>query len=356
MNVMPDLSRSMKNIGRKEKLRVTSFESWSKGWGMLKIGSVVLKNRVILAPMAGITDGPFRRVVKEFDPGLVCGEMISAMAYHYNSKQTQQMLEIDPDERPVSMQIFGADPDVMVETAIAVAQAGADLLDINMGCPVPKVVKNGEGAALLNNLALAGEIIAAVTDAVKIPVTVKCRLGWDREHIVAPDLAKIAEDCGAAGIAVHGRTRDEFYSGRADWDEIAKIKQLVSIPVIGNGDIDTPEAAREIINQTGCDGVMIGQGCLGRPWIFKQVNVFLNQGLHIPEPTIVEKFAIMEKHLEWQVEYSGENRGIREMRKHLAWYIKGLPGAARMKDRINQLTTLTAIKEALDEYCKTMGV
>jgi nifR3 family TIM-barrel protein len=322
---------------------------------MLKIGSVGLKNPVILAPMAGITDQPFRRVVKEFGPGLVCGEMISAMAYHYNSKQTQQMLEIDPGERPVSLQIFGADPGVMVETAVAVAEAGADLLDINMGCPVPKVVKNGEGAALLNNLPLAGAIIAAVTGAVKIPVTVKCRLGWDMEHIVAPELAKIAENCGAAAIAVHGRTRDQFYTGKAAWDEIAKIKQIVSIPVIGNGDIDTPEAAREIIQQTGCDGVMIGQGCLGKPWIFKQVSVFLEEGLSIPEPSVAEKFAIMAKHLEWQAEYSGESRGIREMRKHLAWYIKGLPGSARMKDRINQLTTLAAVREALEEYEKTFG-
>lgn len=323
---------------------------------MLKIGSVVLKNKVILAPMAGITDQPFRRVVKEFGPGLVCGEMISAMAYHYNSKQTQRMLEIDCGEKPVSLQIFGADPGVMVETAVAVAGAGADLVDINMGCPVPKVVKNGEGAALLNNLPLAGEIIAAVTRSVKIPVTVKCRLGWDKEHIVAPALAKIAEDCGAAAIAVHGRTREQFYTGKADWDEIAKIKQMVSIPVIGNGDVDTPQAALEIIKQTGCDGVMIGQGCLGKPWIFKQVTAFLDQGSHIPEPTIAEKFAIMVKHLEWQVEYSGEERGIREMRKHLAWYIKGLPGSARMKDLINQLTTLMAVKEALSEYEKGMAL
>jgi tRNA-dihydrouridine synthase B len=317
---------------------------------MLKIGSVVLKNPVILAPMAGITDQPFRRVVKEFDPGLVCGEMISAMAYHYNSKQTRQMMAIDPGEKPVSLQIFGADPDIMAETALAVAEAGADLLDINMGCPVPKVVKNGEGAALLNNLPLARAIIVAVTGAVKIPVTVKCRLGWDKEHIVAPVLAKIAEDCGVAAIAVHGRTRDQFYQGKADWDEIAKIKRMVSIPVIGNGDIDTPRAALAIINQTGCDGVMIGQGCLGKPWIFKQVTAFLDQGLHVPEPSIAERFNIMIKHLEWQIEYSGEERGIREMRKHLAWYIKGLPGSARMKDLINQLTTLTTVREALNEY------
>lgn len=323
---------------------------------MLKIGTVVLKNRVILAPMAGVTDPPFRQVVTQFEPGLVCGEMISAMAYHYNSKQTKQMMETAPAEKPVSLQIFGADPGLMAETAVAVAESGADIIDINMGCPVPKVVKNGEGAALLKNLPLAKAIIVAVTSVVKIPVTVKCRLGWDQDRIVAPVLAKIAEEYGVAGITVHARTREQFYLDKADWDEITKVKQNVSIPVIGNGGINTPQAALKIIQQTGCDGVMIGQGCLGRPWLFKQAVTFLDQGILVPEPPFREKMALMLKHLELQVVYSGEDRGIRQMRKHLAWYFKGMPGAARMKDRINQLTTLAAVKQALHEYADGVAV
>jgi nifR3 family TIM-barrel protein len=317
---------------------------------MLKIGSLVLKNALVLAPMAGITDAPFRKIVKEFDPGLVCGEMTSGMALHYNSKPTRALLEFDPAEQPISLQIFGSDPQLMAEAALMVEATGADIIDINMGCPVPKVVKNGEGAALLNNLALAKAIIAAVVMKVKVPVTVKCRLGWDRDHIMAPELAKIAEECGAAAIAVHARTRDQFYQGKANWDEITPVKQSVSIPVIGNGDVNSPQAALEIIKRTGCDGVMIGRGCLGKPWIFKQVGLFLDQGAIVPDPSFAEKLAIMFRHLELQINHSGEERGIKEMRKHLAWYLKGRPGAAKTKEKINHLTSFKAVQEALLEY------
>ncbi len=317
---------------------------------MLKIGSVDLMNTLVLGPMAGVTDAPFRKIVREFTSGLVCGEMTSGMALHYNSKVTRNLLKFDPVERPISFQIFGSDPRIMAEAALTVEAMGPDIIDINMGCPVPKVVKNGEGAALLNDLPLAGAIIAAVVNEVKTPVTVKCRLGWDREHIVAPQLAKIAEECGAAAIAVHARTRDQFYLGKADWDAIASVKQSVTIPVIGNGDVDSPQAAVEIIRQTGCDGVMIGRGCLGKPWIFKQINLFLDHGFDLSDPSFSEKLAIMFRHLELQIDHSGEEHGIKEMRKHLAWYLKGMPGATKIKEKINHLTSFDAVKEVLLEY------
>ena len=254
------------------------------------------------------------------------------------------------------MQIFGSDPAVMAEAAVAIEAAGADIIDINMGCPVPKVVKNGEGAALLNNLPLAELIIRTVVNNVKIPVTVKCRLGWDGSCIVAPELARIAEDCGAAALAVHARTREQFYQGKADWDWITTIKQHVSIPVIGNGDIKTPQAARDIISNTGCDGLMIGQAALGRPWFFKQVAVFLEGGALFPEPTLMEKFSIMKQHLDYQVAYVGEEHGVKEMRKHFAWYLKGMPGAAKLKERIFQLTGYKAVCGVLQEYAIGFGI
>ena len=242
---------------------------------MLQIASLKLTNQVVLAPMAGITDGPFRKIVREYHDGLVCAEMVSAMAFHYQSNKTHDLLTVDPVERPISMQIFGSDPAIMVEAAQAVAANGADIVDINMGCPVPKVTKNGEGAALLRDLPLAARIIKAVVSEVKIPVTVKFRLGWDSSQIVAPELARIAEDSGAAAVVVHGRTREEFYHGRADWSWISKVKAGVTIPVIGNGSADSPQAAQALLTETGCDGVMIGQGVLGRPWLLRQINTFL---------------------------------------------------------------------------------
>ncbi len=321
---------------------------------MFKIASLQLANPVILAPMAGVTDPPFRKIVSRYRPGLICGEMISAMALHYNSKRTWELIGVDQAVKPVSIQIFGSDPQVMAEAARTIETAGADIIDINMGCPVPKVVKNGEGAALLNNLPLARRIIEAVVNSVRVPVSVKCRLGWDQDHFVATELAKIAEVSGAAMITVHGRTREQYYHGQADWAKIALVKKNVSIPVIGNGDIDSPQAAEALLNQTQCDGVMIGQAAMGRPWLFGQVVVYLEKGLLIPEPSLEERFEIIEEHLALQVAYSGEERGIKEMRKHLAWYFKGFPGASRIRDQVNHLTSLKVVREEIQKYKMTL--
>ncbi|NLY76116.1 MAG: tRNA dihydrouridine synthase DusB [Firmicutes bacterium] len=317
---------------------------------MLRIGSLELSNPVILAPMAGVTDPPFRKIVGRYRPGLICGEMVSAMALHYNSKKTRELIGIDPTVRPVSIQIFGSEPEVMAEAARTIEEAGADLIDINMGCPVPKVVKNGEGAALLKNLPLARDIIKAVVEAVSIPVTLKCRLGWDRDHIVAPELAELAESLGVAAVAVHARTREQYYHGRADWDQIKAVKQRVAIPVIGNGDIDSPQAATAIMEQTHCDGVMIGQAAMGRPWLFGQVRAYLEKGILIPEPSLKEQFGIIREHLALQVAYSGEERGVKEMRKHLGWYFKGLPGASRVRDQVNHVSRAADLELILKEY------
>jgi nifR3 family TIM-barrel protein len=317
---------------------------------MIKIGTVVLQNPVVLAPMAGVTDPPFRVIVKEFNPGLVCGEMISAMALHYDSQKTRDMIQIKPFEKPVSIQIFGSDPDIMAEAASFIEGEGADIIDINMGCPVAKVVKSGEGAALLKNLPLAAEIIHRVVGSVNIPVTVKFRLGWDSNRIVAPELARIAQEQGAAAVILHARTREQFYQGKAYWEAIEEVKDCVSIPVIGNGDVDSPEVAKAMMDQTGCDGVMIGQAALGRPWIFGQVVSFLEKSVILPAPSIERQFQIIEKHLQLQIQYSGEHRGLLEMRKHLSWYFKGMPGAAKMRDKINTLTTVESMMEVLREY------
>ncbi|MGD8400986.1 MAG: tRNA dihydrouridine synthase DusB [Bacillota bacterium] len=316
----------------------------------MQIGPVVLENPVVLAPMAGITDAPFRRIVKRFGPGLLCGEMVSATALHYQSGKSRQLIAVNPAERPISIQIFGSEPAIMAEAARMAADRGADVIDINMGCPVPKVVKNGEGAALLNNLPLAARIIRAVVGSVAVPVTVKFRLGWDEEHLVAVALARIAAAEGAAAVAVHGRTRNQFYQGKADWEQIGLVKQQVTIPVIGNGDIDSPQAARALLAATGCDGVMVGQAALGRPWLFAQIVAYLVKQRRLPEPALAERFAIIRDHLDYQIAYSGESRGVKEMRKHLAWYFKQLPGAARMRNLVNTLTTCKEVYKALQEY------
>jgi tRNA-dihydrouridine synthase B len=323
----------------------------------VQIGSVVLENPVILAPMAGITDAPFRKIVKRFGPGLLCGEMVSAAALHYQNGRSRELLTVDPSEHPITIQIFGSDPALLAAAARLAVAGGADLIDINMGCPVPKIVRNGEGAALMNNLPLAERIIRAVVrSAAPTPVTVKFRLGWDEEHIVAGELARIAEAAGAAAVTVHGRTRSQFYQGKASWEQIGLVKQQVAIPVIGNGDVDSPQTAQALLETTGCDGVMIGQAALGRPWLFTQVLKYLTTGAIAAEPTWGERFRVIFDHLNYQVAYSGEIRGVKQMRKHLAWYFKELPGAARMRGLINSLTSLEAVRTVIREYAVSLGV
>jgi tRNA-dihydrouridine synthase B len=323
----------------------------------VQIGSVVLENPVVLAPMAGITDAPFRKIVKRFGPGLLYGEMVSAAALHYQSDRSRELLTVDPGEHPTSIQIFGSDPALVAEAARLAIAGGADLIDINMGCPVPKIVKNGEGAALMNNLPVAERIIRAVVrSAAPTPVTVKFRLGWDEEHIVAGELARIAEAAGAAAVTVHGRTRSQFYQGRASWEQIGLVKQQVSIPVIGNGDVDSPQTAQALLQTTGCDGVMIGQAALGRPWLFAQVVKYLATGDLTAGPSWGERFRVIFDHLDYQVAYSGETRGVKQMRKHLAWYFKELPGAAWMRGLVNSLTSFQALQTAIREYAAGLGV
>lgn len=313
----------------------------------MQIGNVLLQNNVFLAPMAGVTDLPFRLLCKEQGCGLVYTEMVSAKGLYYKDKKTETLLQIDEREKPVAVQIFGSDPDIMAQIANEVAKTGASIIDINMGCPTPKIVKNGEGSALMLKPALIGEIVKAVSQAVDLPVTVKIRKGWDDLHVNADEVAVIAEENGAAAIAVHGRTREQFYSGQADWDIIKKVKRSVKIPVIGNGDITTPEDAKNMIEHTGCDGIMIGRGAQGNPWVFGRVIHYLNTGELLEQPTPQQKIDKAIEHIRLLVEYKGERIGIREARKHVAWYVKGLRNAAKVKQEVNRIDTLSEMEETL---------
>ena len=313
----------------------------------LKIGSVTLPNNLILAPMAGVTDLPFRLLCKEQGAGLLCMEMVSAKAILYKNRNTESLLEIDPRENPVSLQLFGSDPEIISTIAHQIEERPFDILDLNMGCPVPKIVNNGEGSALMKNPKLAGEIIRETVKAIDKPVTVKIRKGFDGEHINAVEMAKIAEDAGAAAVAVHGRTREQFYSGRADWDIIRQVKEAVSIPVIGNGDLMTAEDMIAMEEQTGCDGFMIARGAQGNPWIFRQILHYFETGEHLAKPTLEEVTQMILRHARMMLEFKGEYIGIREIRKHAAWYTAGYPNSARLRVAINNVESFEALEELL---------
>lgn len=311
----------------------------------LKIGNVTLDNPLVLAPMAGVTDLPFRLLCKEHGVGLVCMEMVSAKAIYYKNKNTEQLLEIYPEERPVSLQLFGSDADIIAEMAAKIEDRPFDILDFNMGCPVPKVVNNGEGSALMKNPKLVEEILTKLVRAVKKPVTVKIRKGFDEEHVNAVEIAKIAESCGVAAVAVHGRTRQQYYSGHADWDIIRQVKEAVQIPVIGNGDLHTAEDVCRMKEQTGCDGFMIGRGAQGNPWIFEQILHKLETGEDLPRPTVQEVTEMVLRHARLQVEIKGEYTGMREIRKHAAWYTAGYRNSSKLRGKINEVETIQQLEE-----------
>lgn len=310
------------------------------GMNKLIIGNVALESNVILAPMAGVCDLPFRLLCREQGAALVCMEMVSAKAIYYNNKNTEQLMEIHPREVPASLQLFGSDPQIISEMAKRIEERPFSVLDLNMGCPVPKVVNNGEGSALMKEPLLAGKIIEAVVKAIRKPVTVKIRKGFDEAHVNAVELAKIAEECGAAAIAVHGRTREQYYSGKADWDIIAQVKQAVKIPVIGNGDIVDGRTAEAMLRETGCDGIMVGRASQGNPWIFREITRFLENGEIPKPPTKQEKRELVKRHAQLQLTYKGEYTAVREMRKHLAWYTAGMPHSAAFRQQINSMETM----------------
>lgn len=311
----------------------------------LKIGSVTLDNNILLAPMAGVTDLPFRLLCREQEAGLVCMEMVSAKAILYKNKNTESLLTIHPQEGPVSLQLFGSDPKILSEMARQIEERPFSILDINMGCPVPKVVGNGEGSALMRQPKLVEEIVTAVVKAVKKPVTVKIRKGFNDTCVNAVEIARIAEQCGAAAVMIHGRTREQYYTGEADWEIIAKVKDKLSIPVIGNGDIKDGASAEAILRRTGCDGIMVGRAARGNPWIFRQIAAYLQDGTVLPAPEKEEIRAMILRHAKMQLEYKGEYTGIREMRKHVSWYTAGMPDSARLRRTVNMVESFAALEE-----------
>ena len=315
----------------------------------MKIGNVELDNPYILAPMAGVTDLPFRLLCKEQGAGLLCMEMVSAKALQYKNKNTKALLAIHPQEYPVSLQLFGSDPEIISEQAKRIEELPFQILDINMGCPVPKVVRNGEGSALMKNPKLVYEIVSQTVNAIEKPVTVKIRKGFDDTCINAVEIAKVIEEAGASAVAVHGRTREQYYSGKADWDIIRQVKEAVSIPVIGNGDVTSGERAIAIRKETGCDGVMIGRGAQGNPWIFHELVEYERTGILPTRPTKQEIKQTMLRHARLQIEFKGDYLGIREMRKHVAWYTKGMEGSAKLRDDINRVESYEELEELLNQ-------
>ena len=314
----------------------------------MKIGNLTIEHPYVLAPMAVVTDLPFRLLCKEQGAGLLCMEMVSAKALQYENRNTRELLKIHPEEYPVSLQLFGSDPDVISEQAKKIEELPFQILDINMGCPVPKVVKNGEGSALMKQPDLVYEIVSKTVKAIQKPVTVKIRKGFDDSSINAVEIAKIIEEAGGAAVAVHGRTREQYYSGEADWDIIRQVKEAVSIPVIGNGDVTSVKKAMDMMKQTGCDGVMIARGAQGNPWIFRELKHYDETGDILPRPSNTEIRDMMLRHAALQIKYKGEYQGIRQMRSHVAWYTKGMTGSARLREAINQVESYEELKALLE--------
>ncbi len=316
----------------------------------MKIGNVELKNNIFLAPMAGVTDMPFRVLCKEQECGLVYTEMVSAKGMHYDDDKSNKLTLMHEIEKPGAVQIFGSDPKIMAEVAEKLNASDAAIIDINMGCPAPKITKNGEGSALMKNPQLIAEIIRAVVAVSHKPVTVKIRKGWDDSRINAVEIARIAEENGASAVAVHGRTREQYYSGKADWDIIRQVKEAVSIPVIGNGDVTGPKEAQKLFEETRCDAIMVGRGAQGNPWIFKKIVRFLEDGTLIPNPSLEEKIETIIRHMNMLIDLKGERTGILEMRSHIAWYIKGMRDAAYTKQKIFQMTDKEEIISLLKSF------
>ena len=321
----------------------------------LRIGNTALDNRVILGPMAGVTDLPFRLLCREQGCGMAVTEMVSAKAILYHNKNTNELLAVDSQEGPVSVQLFGSDPEIMAEIAVRLEEGPYACIDVNMGCPVPKIVNNGEGSSLMRNPKLAEKILSAMVRAVKKPVTVKFRKGFNEDCVNAVEFAKMAESCGVSMVAVHGRTREQYYSGKADWNIIRQVKAAVKIPVIGNGEIFTPEDAGRMIEETGCDGVMVARGAKGNPWIFKRINRYLETGEVMPNPGMEEIRDMILRHGKMLAEYKGELTAMREMRGHMSWYTKGMPGSAALRNAINQVETFEGLAALIEERIREAG-
>jgi len=323
---------------------------WRERTMSFNIGNVKLEGNLLLGPMAGVTDLPFRILCKEKGADLVYTEMVSAKGVQYNNKNTENLIRISEEERPVALQLFGSDPHILSETAKRLEYHNFDILDINMGCPVPKVVNNGEGSALMKNPELIGEIVRQVSTGYSKPVTVKIRKGFQEDNVNAVEVAKIAEANGAAAIAVHARTREQFYSGKADWDIIRAVKEAVKVPVIGSGDVFSPEDAKQMILQTNCDAIMIARGARGKPWLFAQIKAYIDQGILLPKPVFDEVRDMILRHALLSVEVKGLYTGMREMRKHVAWYTTGFPGSAKLRNRVNEIENMDDLHHLLEEY------